>query len=205
MSEPSVSAQIESCLKRWSQGEQVARDELLGLASGWLRRLVAVMLADYPRVRRWEQTDDVLQNSLLRLWQALRDLKPTTPREFCGLATLQIRRELIDLARHYFGPHGEGAHHVTNDSPHTDAPGGFAPAGDTSFNPARLAAWTDFHNQIALLPPDLRAAFETRWYLNLPYAEAAELLGISVSSVIRHYQAACRTLGEVFKGELPFA
>src|SRR5262245_50612508 len=205
MSQSSVSGQIENCLQRWAQGEQVARDELLGLASDWLRRLVAVMLADYPRVRRWGPTDDVLQIALLLLWQALRDLKPSTPREFCGLATLQIRRELIDLARHYVGPHGPSAHHVTHDSPLTDAPCGFAPAGDTSYNPARLATSTDFHNQIALLPPDLRAAFETRWYLNLPYAEAAELLGISVSSVIRHYQAACRTLGEVFKGELPFA
>jgi hypothetical protein len=31
------------------------------------------------------------------------------------------------------------------------------------------------------------------------------LLGVSVSTVIRHYQAACRQLQEVFQGELPFA
>src|SRR5262245_882866 len=102
VSQLSTTDRIQGCLQRWSQGEEGARDELLTLASGWLRRLVAVMLSDYPRVRRWEQTDDVMQNALVRLWRALQDVRPATPREFCGLATLQIRRELLDLARHYF-------------------------------------------------------------------------------------------------------
>ena len=205
MSSLSITAQVQSCLQRWAQGEQAARDELLGLASDWLRRLVAVMLRDYPGVRRWEQTDDVLQNALLRLWRALQDVRPETPREFCGLAALQIRRELVDLARHYFGPLGPGAHHATDNAAPADSPAAPGPAAGSSLNPSRLAAWTDFHDQIAQLPPHLRAAFEARWYFNLPYAEAAGLLGVSVSTVIRHYQAACRKLHEVFKGELPFA
>src|SRR5437764_3186934 len=117
MSSLPITAQIQSCLQRWAQGEQAARDELLALASDWLRRLVAVMLRDYPRVGRWEQTDDVLQNALLRLWRALHDVRPATAREFCGLATLQIRRELVDLARHYCGPLGLGAHHATKTPP----------------------------------------------------------------------------------------
>jgi RNA polymerase sigma-70 factor (ECF subfamily) len=200
-----MTAQIQSCLDRWAQGEPAAREELLTIARDWLRRLVAVMLNDYPGVRRWEQTDDVLQNAMLRLWRALEDVKPATAREFCGLATLQMRRELVDLARHYFGPHGLGAHHATVPSalPDDQAPPG--PTAGSSCNPARLAAWTDFHNQVAQLPQDLRAAFEARWYLDLRLAEAAELLGVSVSTIIRDYQAACRRLNEVFKGELPFA
>jgi RNA polymerase sigma factor (sigma-70 family) len=200
-----IVSRVETCLQRWAQGEQTARDELIAIASDWLHRLVALMLRDYPRVGRWEQTDDVLQNALVRLWRALQDVHPATAREFCGLATLQIRRELVDLARHYFGPLGLGAHHATETSPGADVPAAEAPAAASSCNPARLAAWTDFHNQIAELPSDQRAAFEARWYLNLPYAEAAELLGVSVSTVIRHYQAACRALHEFFKGELPFA
>jgi RNA polymerase sigma-70 factor (ECF subfamily) len=205
MSQPPIPTQVQNCLDRWAQGEQAARDELLALASDWLRRLARVMLRDYPRVGRWEQTDDVLQNSLLRLWRALEGVRPATPREFCGLATLQIRRELVDLARHYFGPLGLGAHHATEPSPGAEAPAAPNPAAGSSYSPARLAAWTDFHDQVAGLPADLRAAFEARWYLNLPYDEAAELLAVSVSTVIRHYQAACRKLNEVFKGELPFA
>jgi RNA polymerase sigma-70 factor (ECF subfamily) len=205
MSQLPMTAQIQGCLDRWARGEQAAREELLTIAADWLRRLVAVMLRDYPGVQRWEQTDDVLQNAMLRLWRALADVKPATAREFCGLATLQMRRELVDLARHYFGPHGLGAHHATEAPLLPDAPAPPGPAAGSTCDPARLAAWTDFHDQVARLPPNQRAAFEARWYLNLRHAEAAELLGVSVSTVIRDYQAACRRLNEIFNGELPFA
>jgi RNA polymerase sigma-70 factor (ECF subfamily) len=206
MSDASMTGQLQDCLARWARGEPAAREELLSITRDWLRRLVAVMLRDYPSVHRWEQTDDVLQNAMLRLWRALEDVRPATARDFCGLATLQMRRELVDLARHYFGPHGLGAHHVTEAPPVEGvAPKHPPPAAGSSCNPAHLAAWTDFHHQVTQLPANHRAAFEARWYLNLRHAEAAELLGVSVSTIIRDYQAACRRLNEVFKGELPFA
>lgn len=34
------------------------------------------MLRGYPLVRRWEQTDDVLQNSMMRLYRALAEQPP---------------------------------------------------------------------------------------------------------------------------------
>jgi len=52
MSQLSINAQIQSCLQRWVQGEEVARDELLTLASGWLRRLVAIMRTSRPAISR---------------------------------------------------------------------------------------------------------------------------------------------------------
>jgi RNA polymerase sigma-70 factor (ECF subfamily) len=61
-----------------------------------------------PRVARWVDAEDVLQNALLR---ALETMRPESTRAFFGLAAEQMRRELLDLARHYCGPEGEGAHH----------------------------------------------------------------------------------------------
>ena len=194
-------SEIEACLQRWSQGDQAARDEPLALTSEWLRRLVSVMLRASPAVHRWEQTDDVMQNALLRLWRALEDVKPATAR-------LAAWRRCRFAASWWTWP-------ATTSGRSATAPGtrpSALPAGaarrrrrGSSCNPSRLAAWTDFHEQVAQLPPEQRAAFEARWYLNLPHAEAAELLGVSLSTVIRHYQAACRRLHEVFGGELPFA
>src|SRR5262245_35464825 len=66
------------------------------------------MLKGYPNVRRWEQTDDVLQNAVIRLHRALQQLTVQTPLDFFRLAALNIRRELLDLARHYYGPQGRG-------------------------------------------------------------------------------------------------
>ena len=44
-----------------------AREALLSHAAGRLERLARMMLRGYPRLRRWEETGDVLQNALLRL------------------------------------------------------------------------------------------------------------------------------------------
>ena len=65
-----------------------------------LSRLARKMLRSYPGVRRWELTDDIVQNAALRLWQCLDAVKPASVRSFINLAAVQIRRELIDLARH---------------------------------------------------------------------------------------------------------
>jgi RNA polymerase sigma-70 factor (ECF subfamily) len=64
-------------------------------------------------LKRWEQTDDVLQNATPRLCRALRETTPPTVRDFFRLAALHVRRELIDLARHHYGPQGPAARHHT--------------------------------------------------------------------------------------------
>lgn len=65
-------------------------------------------------LRRWEQSDDVLQEALLRLHRALADLKPTTAAEFFALASLQIRRVPIDLSRKHYGALGKGRRHASD-------------------------------------------------------------------------------------------
>ena len=57
-----------------------------------LRRQVHLMLRHFPGVQRWEQTDDVVQNALVRLWNALRDVRPPSAREFAGLTKLVALR-----------------------------------------------------------------------------------------------------------------
>src|SRR3954454_19760024 len=111
---PDRTTQIQLRLDRLRAGDASARDELLGLACERLRRLARKMLKDYPGVGRWEQTDDVLQNVLLRLDPALQAVIPPTAHDFFRLAAAQIRRELIDLARHYHGPEGLGANHASH-------------------------------------------------------------------------------------------
>src|SRR5919198_2635712 len=117
-------------------GDRAARDELLRRVTGNLERLTHKLLAAYPTVRRWEQTDDVLQNATMRLLRALEHVSPADPRQFFGLAAEQIRRELIDLARHYYGPHGLGANYASR--------GGSAPDAAAP-DPDGLANWHQFH------------------------------------------------------------
>src|SRR5437660_9266565 len=59
------------------------------------------MCRSFPNVRGWTETGDVLQNSLIRLLRTLQNMRPKTTRDFFNLAAVHIRRELLDLARHF--------------------------------------------------------------------------------------------------------
>jgi RNA polymerase sigma factor (sigma-70 family) len=207
MADPSSQTlHIQACLDRIRGGDAAARGELLSCACERLRKLARKMLKGYPSVRRWEQTDDVLQNAALRLHRTLQQLPVQTALDFFRLAALNIRRELLDLARHYYGPQGQGAHHATWDSgdsstSHSDS--GLAAPPDPSGDPARLAAWGEFHEQIGALPDEERAVFDLIWYQGLSQAEAAALLNVSERTIKRRWQAARLKLHEALEGEVP--
>jgi len=108
-SNPPGTTQLHVWIDRIQAGDESARDELLRSFCGRLEELARRKLRGFPAVARWEQTDDVLQNALVRLTRALETEKPKSVLGFVGLAATQMRRELIDLARHYRGPEGLGA------------------------------------------------------------------------------------------------
>ena len=75
MSQHEGSTQIQRCIDRLRSGDATARDELLAHAVDRLTRLTRKMLRDFPGVHRWEETDDVLQNAVLRLCRALEEVQ----------------------------------------------------------------------------------------------------------------------------------
>jgi RNA polymerase sigma-70 factor (ECF subfamily) len=196
--------QIQLRLDRLRAGDESARDELLAIACGRLTRLARRMLRRYPGVQRWEQTDDVFQNAAERLCRALKDVKPASVRSFLNLAAVQIRRELIDLARHYEGPEGPGRLHAGRLESESAArpPGPHDPGTDTD-DPARLADWTEFHAQIEALPDAEREVFDLLWYQGLPQGEAAALLGVTERVVRYRWRAAREHLHQRLGGRLP--
>jgi RNA polymerase sigma-70 factor (ECF subfamily) len=161
------------------------------------------MVRDSARDHRWEETDDVLHEALLRLLRALRAEPVTSAGQFFRLAATQVRRQLLDLARHYFGPLGPGAKHASNgmeggpdETPH---PVYERPA--STDEPSRLLAWGEFHQKAADLPEDERAVFDLCWYQGLTQAEAALLLKVSETTVKRRWLAARARLGEFLSGQ----
>jgi RNA polymerase sigma factor (sigma-70 family) len=196
---------IQLCLDRLRAGDESARAELIRCACDRLERLTRKMLHQWQRVHRWEETADVLQNASLRLYRALADARPASAVDFFRLAALGIRRELADLARHHYGPRGQGAHHATiarranpQDSPAQD----WDPAADRD-DPANLAAWAEFHAEVDRLPEPERAVFDLIWYQELSQAEAAELLGISERTVKRRWALARLALHKILGKTLP--
>ncbi len=180
---------------RIEAGDAAARDELLRHVGDRLVRLTRRMLRQFPRVSRCVETDDVFQGAVLRLLRSLREVRPDSVRAFFGLAARQVRRELIDLARHFRGPrgpvNGQGGHSY-------DAP-------DAAAGPADLMEWQEFHEQIGRLPEEEREALDLMYYQGLPQAETAALLGVSVRTVQRRWQAALLRLHDALGGEWPKA
>jgi RNA polymerase sigma-70 factor (ECF subfamily) len=195
---------IQLLLDRLRAGDATARDELLGIVFDRLTRLARKMLRGYPGVRRWEETDDVLQNAAVRLCRTLDEIKPASVRSFINLAAVQIRRELIDLARHYNGRAGPGrprAGRIGSDGS-ADPPARPEPGTDTD-DPARLAAWTEFHDLVEALPGEEKEIFDLLWYHGLPQAEAAALLGVTERVVRYRWRAARLKIHERLGGRLP--
>jgi RNA polymerase sigma-70 factor (ECF subfamily) len=172
-------------LDRFRAGDPNARSALLAHTCDRLRRLAGRMLRGYPHVGRWEQTDDVLQNALVRLCRALEATAPESVRHFYNLAALQIRRELLDLADRHSGPNADGAHH------HTDGTGAaLAGAVCPTDGPSTATGWADFHRLVAALPAEEREVCGLLWYEGLSQERAAEVLEVSVRTVKRRWQSA---------------
>lgn len=182
--------ELERCIDRMNDGDANARNELLQHCGRRLETLARRMLRDFPNVQRWEQTGDVLQNALVRLISALADVQPMSFRHFLSLATLQIRRELIDLARKHQGPLGDAANHV---SWRTDSQTNGAPpspdANDATHEPSQLAIWCELHETIEQLPEDQREICDLIWYQGISQVEAAKILNVSERTIKRRWQA----------------
>ena len=197
----SQSTYVQSCLHRLRDGDGAAREDLLGSISDRFQQLCHQMLRDYPRLRRWEETGDVYSGARLRLNRALGSVQPESPRHFYRLAALQIRRELRDLSRHHFGPQGLGSNQDTNAKQGESRRLAPEPADDTH-DPQKVGLWTKLHDAVETLPDAERETFELIWYHQLTQTDAAEVLGISRRTVIRHWQAACFRLHEELGCEL---
>lgn len=192
--------ELQHILVAANQGDDHAFNELLIRFEGRLRSLTQRMLRNYPRLRRWEQTDDVFQKSLIRLHRSLTSAKPDSVRAFIGLAATQVRRTLIDMGRHYFGVHGQGAKHQSEGGGRAaDDPGGRL---ETDRNldakqPVTFEQWTEFHEATEKLPEEVRETFSLVWYAGLQQTEVASILDVSHRTVIRRMNEARRLLHEM--------
>lgn len=200
MPEPELStAYLNLLVERIRADDKEACEELIRTAADRLERLTRVMLRKYPSVRRWEETADVFQDGVLRLMRALCDVNPPNTRAFFGLAAEQIRRQLLDLARHHKRMNAAIPEALpgADDSRPGDEP--------TAPEATDLDRWTAFHEAVETLPAEEREVVMLTFYHGWSQRQVAELFGIDVRTVRRRWRAACDTLALRLGDELPMA
>lgn len=196
---------LDACLQRLADGDQTARNDLIALAAERMRHIAHRMLRTFPGVKRWEQTDDVVQNASMRLYRALSQVTPVDSQGFIGLAATQIRRELLDLARKHNGPESYAANHETNvrrmsGVEHVRV----NEAAKSDESSEHLARWTRLHEAAGQLPAEERQVFELAWYLGLKQEEICKLLGCSIRTVKRRWESVKELLASQLKDDVPF-
>jgi RNA polymerase sigma factor (sigma-70 family) len=192
--------QLQALVDRLAAGNLSAKNELISRAYERLGKLAHKMLKGFPRVRAFDETGDVLHESLQRLSRALESVPPASVAEFFRLASRQMRWELLDLVQRYHRLEEPGGNHAAmgNNASSQSTPPAQVPASTDS--PAALAAWTEFHQKVEALPDRERDVFDILWYQELTQAEAAAILHVSESTVRRHWLLARRRLGSFLRG-----
>jgi DNA-directed RNA polymerase specialized sigma24 family protein len=167
---------------------------------GRVARLASWRLGRDPRVRRWHETDDVLQEMIRRLCQKHRNgWTPNTTDGLLLIATITINRVLWDLARGLYGPEGLGANHASNpgsdgrDGGASDTNARIGPIAQTD-DPVKLAEWAEFHEWVETLPPIDQKLVGLILYQGRTRVHAAAELEVSVKTVARHWERLAKTI-----------
>ena len=196
------SGKFDSAFARLASGDVAARDELIEISFERMKRLASRMLKQFPVVRRWEETDDVLQQSAVRLWKALGDVKLESPRHFFNLASIQVRRELIDMSRRFTGVQGENRNLESIAADATDHPA-IAEGQSDTYEGGRLASWSEFHESVERLDDEYQEVFQLIWYQGLSQDQVASLIHVPQRTVSRRWQKARRELCRLLGDQLP--
>jgi RNA polymerase sigma factor (sigma-70 family) len=199
MPEPELdSTGLRDLVVRVRAGDRGAEDRLIRAILGRFQSLARRMFSQFPDLRHREQIDDVTQDALLRLLRALKEVTPETSRDFFNLAAEQIRRQLLDLARH----HRRATLVPLNPSDDSSSGDGAGPP-DRAPPPADLDRWAQFHAAVENLPPEQREVIGLTFYHGWTQAQIAELFQVGERTVRRRWQAACDALNRALGGQLP--
>ena len=199
-----IDAVISGWLKSLAAGDDSARVKLLEICDGRLRELAHRLLGKFAKVRRWDNTDDVAQGAAVRLYRALGDTVPDSPRGLMGLMATQIERELLDLARKHSGPMSYAANHGTNVRAGTSGDVFLvdeAIDGTETADAVPLERWERFHLAVEKLPEEHREVFKMAWYLGASKPTVAKALGMSLRTVERRWQEAREMVGRMLDGD----
>lgn len=174
----SSTVHIQAALDKFLAGDEAAKKELVNRAGERLMILARKLLRGFSGGP--DETAAVVSEAYLKLHDALDEVRPTTVRQFFGLASLQMRRVLIDMvraSRRRGGVENEG-------SGQFNPPDGSADGGDWA------ALVIDLYDAIDTLDVELKEVVMLHYFQGLAQAEVAAVLDVSEDTVKRRWAKA---------------
>jgi len=187
-----TSRYVQSLLTLLKKGNEKAKLELLEFSFKRFKKFASKMIKTYPLLRTKADTDDLLQNFLIRLTKAFINITPESSADFFKLVSVLMRNELIDMGRKLFGKDGDKKNFEQSTDPTK------LNAKGSGEGPANLFEWVEFHESIDTLPELEKEVFQLIFYQGFSQDEVATLLNISVKTVFRRWTSAKLILAEKF-------
>jgi RNA polymerase sigma-70 factor (ECF subfamily) len=181
---------VTDLLIKFSDGKREAVDQLLPLIYDELKRIAASYL-------RRERSDHTLQPTALvnEAYMKMVDITQVSwqnKAHFIGVAANQMRRILVDHARHHNAQKRGGEFHILTLNEEIDK------ADEQS---AELIALDEALTELARMDPVKAQIVELRYFGGLTTEETAEVLDVSPITIKRHWKMAKAWLyGQLTKG-----
>lgn len=170
---------IEQLLRRWSEGDQGAEEELFALVYDELCSIAARYLHHEPQAHGRDPRA-LVHEAYLRLIGQNR-VRWTNRAHFYGVTALLMQRILVDQARHdAYQKRGGDIEVVPLDE---------IPVGSAERSPA-LSELDEALSTLAVSHREQRQIVELRFFAGLSHAEIAEVTGLSVATVNRRWRQA---------------
>jgi len=174
-----VGESVTELLIEWSHGDRGALDRLMPLVYEELRNVARHHLSRENAGHTLPGTA-IVHETYLRLVEQDR-VEWHGRAHFFGVAAQMIRRILVDHARkRHAGKRGGSARRLAFDET----------LGTTSCRDPDLVALDDALNALAVLDPEQSRVVELRFFAGMTITETAEAMGISASTVQRHWVTA---------------
>lgn len=185
-------ARVARALERLSSGDPDAKNDLLTLALGQIERMSRKHLhagTTYEGVRRWEQTDDVVQGVLERVSRALDRHDITSPKAFFTLAANHVHWELKTLRDKYLAQKSIASHHETDTPPIANDATRLANGrtANAVAAPDTFAEMSRLLDSVDKLTAADREMIDLVVFLGLTQQQAADHLGIALATFKRRY------------------
>ena len=183
---------LEKLLALFRNGDENSKVQIVEFSFKRFKKLAKGMIASYPLLRTKADTDDLLQNFIIRLTKVIESIVPNNSADFFQLASVLMRNELIDMGRKLFGKDGAKKKFEQSTDPK------LLDAKEPSDGPSGLLEWVEFHESIDKLPEEEKIVFQLVFYQEFTQEEVAKLLGLSLKTVFRRWTKAKLILSDKF-------